>query len=223
MEQQIELKAKKRTVLGKKVKKLRAEGIVPIVLYGREVGSIPLQVERRELSRVLAQAGTNRLIALKIGRKRKPHMALAREIQLDVVTHDIRHIDFYQVVMTEKVKAEVGLTFIGESPLVAKGEGILVAAMDTVEIECLPGDLIHSIEVNLSDLLEVGDTIQAKDLRVPPNVEIATDGEEVVAQVLPVRVMAELEVAAEEEVEAEVVAEGEEEAAEEAEESGPEP
>ncbi len=214
MEQQIELKTEKRTVLGKKVKKLRAEGTIPIVLYGREVDSISLQADERELNRALAQAGANRLIALKVGEDEKPHMTLARDVQLDVITHDIRHVDFYQVVMTEKVKAEVGLSFVDEPPLVAKGGGILVMGMNTVEIECLPGDLIHSIEVNLGALDQIGDTIQVKDLEVPPAVEITTDGEEVVAQVLPVRVLAEVEVE-EEEIEAEVIAEEEEEKGEE--------
>ncbi len=212
MEQQIELRVEKRTILGKKVKQLRAGGITPAVLYGREVGSIPIQVEERELNRMLARAGTNRLIALTIGEDEESHTALAREIQLDVVTHGIRHVDFYQVIMGEKVKAEVGLTFVGEPLLVTRGMGTMVRGMDAVEIECLPGDLIHSIEVNLTDLVEVGDAIQVKDLKVPSNVEIVTDGEEVVAQVLHLRAVAVVE---EEVVEAEVSVEGEEEEAEE--------
>jgi large subunit ribosomal protein L25 len=208
MEQQIELKLEKRTVLGKKVNKLRAKGIIPVVLYGREIGSMSLQVEGRELDRVLARAGANRLIALKVEEDERPHMALAREVQLDVITHDIRHVDFYQVVMTEKVRADVGLIFVGEASLVVKGMGILVTGMDTVEIECLPGDLIHAIEVNLGDLVQIGDAIQVKELKVPPNVEIVTDGDEVVAQILPLRAVIEVE---EEVVEAEVITEGEEE------------
>ena len=197
--EQIELKAEKRTVLGKKVKRLRAEGIIPAILYGHKVESIPIQGEEGALSRVLAQAGTNRLIALMVGWARKPRMALIRDIQLDAITRSILHVDIYEIVETERVRAKVGLTFVGEAPMVTSGEGMLLHGVDEVEIECLPGDLVHSIEVDLADLREPGDVIQVKDLRVPDGVEITTDGEEFVVKTLWMRMAAEEE----EEIEAE--------------------
>jgi large subunit ribosomal protein L25 len=181
--EQIELKTQKREVLGKKVKNLRREGLVPAVLYGHETDSVPLQVEERELNRVLAQVGGHRLIALKIGRSRKRHMALARDVQWDVITSRPLHVDFYAVIMTEKVTIEVPLVFVGEAPAAVQAGAILLQGLDEVEIECLPGDLIEAIEVDVSELEEIDQTIYVKDLRVPPALDVLTDAEEIVARV----------------------------------------
>jgi len=182
--EQIELKTQKRTVLGKKVKNLRLEGLVPAVLYGRETDSIPLQIEERELNRVLAQAGGHQLIALKIGRARKRHVALTREVQWDVIAGIPIHVDFYAVVMTEKITTEVPLALVGAAPAMIREGAILLQNLDEVEIECLPGDLIAAIEVDLSGLEEMDQAIYVKDLQVPPAVEILTDAGEIVAKVV---------------------------------------
>jgi len=182
--ERIELKVEKRTLLGKKVKRLRRQGLIPAIIYGHETEPIPVQIEERELTRVLAQAGPNRLITLRLDGR--PRLALAREIQRDVITDKLLHVDFYTVVMTEKLSAEVPLVLVGESPAVERREGVLQHGIDTVEVECLPGDLIHSIEVDLSELKELGQAIYVKDLKVPPSVEILTDGEEMVVKVVPI-------------------------------------
>jgi large subunit ribosomal protein L25 len=181
--EQIELKTQKRTVVGKKVKTLRHEGLIPAVLYGHETDSIPLQVEERELDRVLAQAGEHRLIALKIGRARKPQMALTRDVQWDVISGRPIHVDFYAVVMTEKITTAVPLALVGGAPAADQVGVILLQGLDEVEIECLPGDLPEAIEVDLSGLEEIDQAIYVKDLQVPLDVEILTDGEEIVAKV----------------------------------------
>ncbi|MFQ5813623.1 MAG: 50S ribosomal protein L25, partial [Anaerolineae bacterium] len=181
--EQIELKMQKRKVLGKKVKNLRREGLVPAVLYGHETDSVPLQVEERELNRVLARAGGHRLIALKIGRARKRRMALARDVQWDVITRKPLHVDFYAVVMTEKITTEVPLVFVGEAPAAEQVGAMVLQGLDEVEVRCLPGDLIEAIEVDLSGLEEIDQAIYVKDLRVPPTVDVLTDTEELVAKV----------------------------------------
>ena len=211
--EQFELEAEKRTIIGKRVKGLRREGLVPAILYGPETQPMPIQCDGRELQRVLARAGGTNLISLRIGDAGKPKMALAREVQRDAITSELHHVDFYQVVMTEKVTAEVNMVFIGEPPAVQQREFMLLQGADSVEIECLPGDLIHSIEVDLSSL-GIDDAIYVKDLRVPDNVTILTDGDELVANVQRLRVEEEEEV--EEEVveiapEVEVIAKGKEE------------
>jgi large subunit ribosomal protein L25 len=181
--EQIELKTQKREVLGKKVKSLRREGLVPAVLYGHETDSISLQVEERELNRVLAQAGEHRLIALRIGRARKPQMALTRDVQWDVITGRPLHVDFYAVVMTEKITTAVPLVLVGEAPAADRAGVILLQGLDEVEIECLPGDLIETIEVDVGELEEVDQAISIGDLQLPPTVDILTDPEEIVARV----------------------------------------
>ncbi len=181
--EQIELKLQKRDVLGKKVKSLRHEGLVPAVLYGHETDSIPLQVEERELNRVLAQAGGHQLISVKIGRSRKSQMALTRDVQWDVISGRPIHVDFYAVVMTEKLTTEVPLVLVGEAPAADQVGAMVLQNLDEVEIECLPGDLPEAIEVDLSGLAEIDQAIYVKDLQVPSTVGILTDGEELVAKV----------------------------------------
>jgi large subunit ribosomal protein L25 len=222
--EQIELKTEKRTIIGKRVKGLRREGLVPAVLYGPKTEPIPIQCDGRELQRVLARAGGTNLISVRIDDAGRPKMALAREVQRDAITNELYHVDFYQVVMTEKVSAEVNIILTGQSPVVQQADAMLLQGADSVEIECLPGDLIHSIEVDLSTLLEIDDAIYVKDLQVPENIAILSDGDELVAKVQRLRIVEEeeeveevVEVAPEE---VEVIAKGKEEVGKEAEPEG---
>jgi large subunit ribosomal protein L25 len=218
--EQIELKAEKRTIIGKRVKRLRGEGIIPALLYGPKTEPLPIQCDERELQRILARAGGTNLIALSIGDGGKPKMTLVSEVQRDAITNELYHVDFYQVVMTETVTAEVNIVFTGQPPVVQQDDVMLLQGADSVEIECLPGDLIHSIEVDLSSLLEIDDAIYVKDLQVPDNVAILTDGDELVAKVQYLYIPEEeeeeeewIEVAPEE---VEVIAKGKEEVEREA-------
>jgi large subunit ribosomal protein L25 len=199
---QIELKTEPRSLIGRHVKQLRAQGYVPAILYGRQVEATPIQIEDTLLHKVLAKAGGNTLIALQIGKK-KPVLTLAREIQRDVLRHNILHVDFYQVVMTEKIAAEVPLVLSGIAPAVENVGGILVHGLNTVEVQCLPGDLPSSIEVDLSPLVDFNDTVTVADLPVPPSVTILSDPESVVARIEAPRLVEEEE-EVEEEVEVEV-------------------
>ena len=222
--EQIELKVGKRTIIGKKVKALRREGIVPALLYGPKTEPIPVQCDERELQHVLAMAGGTNMISLRIGDTGKPRMTLVSDVQRDAITNELYHVDFYQVVMTETVKAEVNIILIGQPPAVQQSDVMLLQGADSVEIECLPGDLIHSIEVDLSGL-EIDDVIYVKDLQVPDNVTVLTDGDELVAKVQPLYIPEEEEEEVEEWVEVapeevEVIAKGKEvEEAESAEET----
>ncbi|MFQ6001351.1 MAG: 50S ribosomal protein L25 [Anaerolineae bacterium] len=190
--EEIELGAQKRAVIGKQVKQLRRQGLVPAILYGQGREPLPLQIEERSLRRVLERVGSHHLITLRVGDDKEPRMTLAREVQLDPITHALLHVDFYEVVMTEKITTEVPLVFIGQSPVMEKREGVLVRGLDSVEVECLPSNLIESIEVNLEDLVEIDQAILVGDLKVDPDVEILTDKEEVVAQILPLRAVEEV-------------------------------
>lgn len=219
----IELKAERRTIIGKRVRGLRREGLIPAVLYGPKTEPIPIQCPERELQRVLARAGGTNLISLRIDGAGRPRMALVRDVQRDPITNELRHVDFYQVVMTEKVRAEVNITFIGQPLPVQQKVAMLLQGTDSVEIECLPGDLIHSIEVDLSTLQAMDDAIYVRDLRVPDNITILTDGDELVAKVQRFRIAEVEEVGEAVEVapeEVEVIAKGKAAEEEPAEETG---
>lgn len=191
--EQIELRAETRTVLGRKVSRLRKSGLIPATLYGPRTEPVSLQVRERELGRVLTQAGTNRLVTLWIDDADKPRMTLARDVQLDPTSHSVVHVDLYQVVMTERITADMPLTFVGEAPAVAKKAGLVVRSLDSIQVNCLPDHLGETIEVDQSILEEQDQSILVGDLQVSDDIEILTNPEEVVVIVLPLRRAEELE------------------------------
>ncbi len=185
--EQIELRAQTRTVFGKKTKRLRESGIVPATLYGPRTEPMSLQVPARELRAVLSSAGTNRLINLWVDDGDKPRLTLAREVQRDVTTQAMLHVDLYEVVMTDMITGEVPLTLVGVAPVVGRKEGLLVRGLDSLQVHCLPDRLGDAIEVDLSILERTDQAILVRDLVVDEDIEILTNADEVVVQVLPVR------------------------------------
>jgi large subunit ribosomal protein L25 len=214
----LELKADVRKVTRGYVRQLRRQGLVPAVLYGKDVESTLLQIDEKALYKVIREAGTHQLISLKVG-KARPQMTLARDVQRDVLKHNYLHVDFYAVKMDEKVTAQVPLIFEGEAPAARDQGGILTQGLDELEIECLPSDLIAAIEVNLESLVEYNDTIIVADLTVPDTITVLSDPESLVAKVEPPRLVEEEEEVEEEEVpvsaEPEVITEAKEREAEE--------
>lgn len=193
--EQIELKAESRALKGRQVKKIREDGYVPAILYGSQVKATPIQVESKSLHKALAKAGGNTLISLQVGSK-KPVLTLAREIQRDVLRHDVLHVDFLQVVMTEKITAEVPLILTGKAPAVEEKGGVLVHGLNTIEVQCLPADLPPSFRVELSTLTDFNDLVTVADLEVPAGVAILADPESVIARIEPPRMIEEEEEAA---------------------------
>lgn len=197
-----ELGVETRALRGKKVNRLRAEGLIPAVVYGPDMATKSIQIPERSLVKTLQEAGSTALIDLIVDDQAPPHVVLAREVQRDPLTSRVEHVDFYHVRLTEKVKTTPRLEFVGVSPLVSGGRGVMVTSMTEVEVECLPTDLISSIVVDVSVLENWDDNVLAGDLPVPPEVTILTDPREVVVSVVPTR----LEVVEEvEEVEVEAI------------------
>jgi large subunit ribosomal protein L25 len=212
--EQFELTAAPRQVIGKQVKALRRAGQVPAILYGLNMEPVPLQLEIKSLNRVLSHVGQSRLIKLSVQGQREPHMALARAIHREPITGGLYHVDFMAVSMTEKIKVQVPVVLVGESPAVQRGEGVLVHAINNVEIECLPGDLIDAIRVDVSMLDKVDAQIVVRDLKAFAGVEILAEPDEMVVRVTPVReekVEEVVPVAAEAAAEVEVIEKGKKE------------
>jgi len=217
------LKAKKREKIGGDFSKLRRSGFLPAVTYGRGIGSESIFLELKEFDRVFKEAGENTLIDLLVDNK-EVKKVLIKEPQIEPVTGQIIHVDLYQVKMTEKIKAEVPLNFIGESEAVRNMDGVLITNKDEIEIECLPGDLPHAIDVDISSLKTFDDMICIKDLLVPKGVTILGDPQDVVALVNPPRSEEELAALEEKPVEnIEAVGVVEKKAAKEAEEEEEKP
>ena len=188
----LELKAEARQTIGKHVGKIRQQGFVPAVVYGKGIETDLIQIDAKNLRKVLGQAGTHQLVALQIGRK-KPRMTLARDIQIDAIKRNYLHVDFYVVNMAEKVTAQVPLEFVGVPPAVKDLGGILVQGLTEVEIECLPSDLIAAIEVNIEGLAAIDDMITVADLSVPTTVTVLSEPESMVAKIEPPRIIEEVE------------------------------
>ncbi|HEY6737153.1 MAG TPA: 50S ribosomal protein L25 [Candidatus Saccharimonadia bacterium] len=188
----IELVAAKRSTVGKKVAALRAAGSVPAVVYGRGVESESIEINAREMERVFAQAGGNKIVALKVG-SGKPRNVLIHDVQTGGLRGELRHVDFYAVRMNEKLTAEVPLHFVGESSAVRQDDGVLVRQMEAVEVSCLPADLPEAIEVDITPLADFDQTITLGDLKLPKGVELAEDDlTQLVAKVEPPRSEAEM-------------------------------
>ena len=181
---QIELQVSSRKLLGKRVRHLRKQGVLPANIFGHGVDSRSVQVESVAFRTAFGKAGTNTLVALKVDGE-TPVMALIRGVQRNPVNSQLLHADFYEVSMTEKIRLSVPLAFTGEAPGVVTMGGILLRNLECVEIECLPGDLVHSIPVDVSVLTEIGSALYVKDLTVGAAVTILADPEELVVKIVP--------------------------------------
>jgi len=194
------LKATKREITGSGVEKLRKEGLVPAVIYGKGKENINLSINKIEFNKVFSKAGENSLIDLFIENDSRPHNVLAHDVQFHPVNDEPIHIDFYEVRMDEEVETEVPLVFINESPAVKDLEGTLITNKTEITVKCLPANIPHEISVDISKLITFEDTIKASDLNIPANVELLMEPEETIALVNPPRSEEELK-----ELEAEVV------------------
>lgn len=191
----LELNVKIRQATGKKNKQLREKGIIPAVLYGHNIKNLSLSVDEVDFERVYKEAGESTLIKLKIDgeESKKERVVLIHELERDAVNDKPIHIDFYQVKMDEVIKTEIPLVFIGESQVVKQEGGLLIKNIQSIEIEALPQDLPHQIEVDISSLKTFDDNISVKDLKIPDKVKIMAEPEEVIATVVPPRTQEELE------------------------------
>jgi large subunit ribosomal protein L25 len=183
----IEIEATKRSIRGKKNQDLRASGRIPAVVYGRGVKSEPIEIDSRVIQKVYSRAGGNKILALKVGEGRARNV-LIHDVQHGSLRGELKHVDFYIVRMDEELKAEIPLHFVGESTAVYQGEGTLVKNIESVEVECLPGDLPESLEVDISGLDDFEKVITLADLSVPSGVKIVTEETDMlVAKVEPPR------------------------------------
>jgi large subunit ribosomal protein L25 len=200
MQKRYAITATSRTVLGKKVKQLRRDGLVPANIYGRNVEPLAITLSELDFSKVYKQAGETGLIDISIASEGQSRPVLVHSLLRDPVYGQILHIDLYQVNLKEKLVAAVPLEFVGESPVVKNKEGILLELLQEVEVESLPTDIPSSIEVDISLLVEVDQGVHVGDLVLPAGVEMQTDAEELVCKIEPAQ-MSEAEAGEEAEAE----------------------
>ena len=205
--QELKIEAKKRDVLGKRNRFLRSQGITPAHLFGHSLESLSLQCDTDELKKIVARAGTTRLVSLKVAGEKELKSVFVREIQKDALGKHLLHVDFYQVRKGEKMTMDVPIVLVGEAPAM-KGKGRMLArAITILSIECLPEKVPPQIEVDISGLLELEQAIHVKDIILDPDITVHVDPEQLVVKVTEIIIKVEEEkpVAVEE-----VAAEGEE-------------
>lgn len=165
------LTAEPRTITGRKSKNLRKSGLLPATIYGKKAKSVSVQVKTDEFAKVYKQARETGLVELlPAGRQ-----VLIHNVQLDPVSDRPLHVEFFQVDLKEKVKTKVPIEFIGESPLVAQKQGVLLTLLDEIEVEALPTDLPEKISIDVSTLTAVNQELKVSDLKVPGGVTVLTE------------------------------------------------
>jgi large subunit ribosomal protein L25 len=210
--QELKLKAEKRNVFGKKNRFLRRKGIIPAHLFGHSLESLALQCDSNELKKIVDNAGTTRLISLKVEGEKDSKNVFLREIQRDTLSRELLHVDFYQVRKEEKMTMEVPIVLVGEAPAMKVKGRILSHGLDVLSIECLPDKVPPQIEVDISILTELEQSIYVKDIVIDSEIDVQDDPEQLVVKVSEIIVKIEEEkpaVEEEEEAEVEEGAEGE--------------
>ena len=192
----VQIAVESRMVTGKKVKSLRRQGIIPAHLYGRGIDSLTLQAPVTAVGTLLRTAERNQIIGLQIDGEPQARAVMLRGVQRNPVTDELVHIDFFQISLTDKLRADVPLHFVGEAPAVQVFAGILLHAVDHVTVEALPTDLPGHLDVDVSGLETLEAALYVRDIALPPNVEMLSDPDQVIAKVSPPRVAEVEEVAA---------------------------
>lgn len=171
-----------RTVLGKKVNRLRKAGVIPVHLYGRGVESQSLQCDGKTLLGVLTQAGRNTPVTVTISGRDGQELAFVREIQWDPLRGDMVHVDFMRVDIAEAVTAFIPVTLTGESPAVRLVRGAVVQQLREVEVQALPLDMPSEMSADLAMIADPADVIRVSDLAVPDSVTLLSDPEAAIAR-----------------------------------------
>jgi len=179
----IELRVATREILGKKVRFLRREGIIPVHLFGHGIDSVALQCDAAQLQEVMAQAGKTHIISLTLDKAKKPRNVVVREVQRNPITSQLLHVDFYQVRMGEKIQVGVPIILTGEAPALKQKENMLVQALHNLTIECLPDRIPESIAVDVTSLVEAENIIHVKDIVVDEGVTVTNDPEQTVVKI----------------------------------------
>lgn len=165
------LKSQKRDIVGKKVKNLRKQNLIPASVYGPKQPTINLALDKKEFKALFKEVGFTKLFDLELP-DGKTEKVLLKEVQYDYLGMEILHISMYKVNMDQKIIANVPVSFVGLSMAVKNNLGILVTSVSQVEVKCLPNLIPEGIVVDINGLDNVGDKVFVKDIKLPEGVEL---------------------------------------------------
>lgn len=181
----MKLTVTKRKVLGRKVKKLRAEGVLPANVYGKKIKSLAVQLDLKVFLPIYQKTGETGVVELKVTGEPKVRPVLIHNVQFDSVSDQPLHADFYQVNLKEKITSDIPIEIVSESPAVIQKLGVLIQPLSEVEVEALPTDLPDRFEVDISSLKKIDDAVTVGDLKPPAGVKILTLPKEILAKIEP--------------------------------------
>ena len=177
--EKLKLSANKREVLGKKVKSLRTQGILPGNIYGKGLESVAVSLPEKQFRAISKSAGETGVIYLKIEGEEKERPVLIHGVTRHPVNSSLIHADLYQVNLREKTTANVPVVLVGENELEKNGEALLMQVINEIPVEALPTDIPHEFEIDITNLTEVGQSVKISDLSYDrEKVEILTEPEE---------------------------------------------
>ena len=174
-----------RQTLGRKVKKLRAQGVVPANVFGKKIPSVNLQLSTKDFQKKYSEVGESTLVYLQVEGEKTDRPVMVSQVTRDPVTGNILHVSFRQVDLKQKVTAPVTVKLTGEAPAEKEKLGILVQQLDEIEVEALPADLLDHVDVDVSGLAEVNQAIFAKDLKLDSKLALKTEPDAIVAKIEP--------------------------------------
>lgn len=180
----ITLKAASRADVGKRVKQVRTSGNVPAVIYGHGVEPRAISFGVSDFQKAYRTAGMSSLIDVAIDEK-PPVKALIQEVQVHHLTMKPNHVDLREIRMDEELTVKVPLVFIGEAPAVKELAGTLNRPMDELTVRCLPANLPHELQVDLSSLKTFDDVLTIADVKLPAGVTVVEDATISIASVAP--------------------------------------
>jgi large subunit ribosomal protein L25 len=208
----LELSLDPREAQGKANKRLRRAGIVPGVVYGKGEDSTNVQVDAKTFETLYRAAGRTSVVNLRLPGSNRSTSGFIKSVQRHPLSGKALHVDYLLVNLKVEMEVEVPLVFIGEAPAVEETGGTLLHNLSSVRVKALPTDIPHEVSVDVSVLKSLDVAIHVKDLNLNRDlIQMLTDGDTLVATVVPPRIEEEPEPVVEEgeELEGEV-AEGEE-------------
>ena len=183
-----EVKLSNRSIFGKKVANLRKAGIMPVHLYGGDTGSLSLQGDYAEISKLLPRVGLNIPVSVVLEDGKAGEICFVREVQIHPLTQDILHVDFMRVDVKSKITASVPIEVVGDSPAVRLLGGTLILNLQLINVESLPLNVPEKFTIDITPIEDFETAIHVSDLSIEDDVTITNPSDALVARVAPPRV-----------------------------------
>ncbi len=214
MTEQAELAISRREAMGKAAKRLRKAGLIPANIYGHHEASQAIQLDAMDFDALRRAHKITSILKLRMSDGSGMETALVRHVKRDPVTLKIQHIDFFRVSLTERIEVKVALHYVGDVPAVKNENGMLLHLEEALDVECVAQDIVDFIDVDVTSLEHIGDSLFAKDVTLPSGYTLITEADKPIVKIVATR-GEEVQEAAEEKAEAAPAA-GEAASAEEA-------